>query len=717
MPTPAHPYHAAHAVLVCVGVLCQATGAQEAPVAQVEIKGQYDERREDTASKTVISRDELDRFGDTTLLGVLKRLPAVTVAGNEVRMRGLGGGYTQILINGQRAPSGFAIESLTPDAIEKIEILRSATAELGTQGIAGTLNLITRSVRHTGNTRREAKVSIGDEGRRITPYATLSQSGRDGPLSHTLVLSLSQSRFDTPSTIEERHVATSSSAGLAAIDSRMRTVGGSDSIFFTPRLNWKLANGDSLNSQSLLRFVRNDADTQETATTLLGVAPAYARSTARSESATQVVNTNLHWVRRIDERNLLDTKLGVTHTRRKHDTRFIGSGSPLLAPLDRRTALDASDAELTFSGKNVSSVLPGHSLVAGWDAAHWRRDEGRQQSDAPDADFSVRVNRLALFAQDEWSVAPRWSVYLGARWEAISTDSADGTDDAAKGSHSRSDSRSRSAVWSPIAHALWKLPGSEGTQLRLALARTYKAPAVGSLNARQVLANVNTRSTPDYRGNPRLRPALAWGLDLTYEYFAAEGAMFSASGYLRRISDVTGQSVREIGGRWVVMPDNLGHASSSGIALEAQANLQQWFEAAPALELRASVNRNWSQVEGIPGPGNRLAGQTPSSLNLGVDYSAPRSHLTTGASFNLQTGGLVRNSASESISTGVVRNLDVYGVWKFDKHRRLRLALSNLLHQDSVSVSRVLDDAGGMTRSQRERNFASARLTYEHALR
>lgn len=679
----------------------QPAGAEESPVPKVEVKGQYNERRDDTASKTVVSRDEILRFADTSLLGVLKRLPAVTVVGNDIRMRGLGGGYTQILINGQKAPAGLAIESLAPDTIEKIEILRSASAELGTQAIAGTINIITR---RTSSAQREAKASIGDEGRRATPYLTLQQSGRDGPLSHTLVWALSQTKFDTPAAIEERHTGMGGAA-TAAVDSRLRTTGGTDSIFFTPRLNWKLANGSSLGSQSLLRFMRNNADTQESSTTLFGAAPAYGSSAIASETRTGIANTNLNWIQRVGEHNVLDAKLGISYTRRRHATHFSGSGSQILAALDRHTGTAATDADLTFSGKVANSVLAGHTVVFGWDAARWRRQEDRRQSDAADEDFSVRVNRLALFAQDEWNVAPRWSVYLGARWEGIGTYSAGSLLDA---------SSSRTSVLSPIAQTLWKIPGSEGGQLRLALARTYKAPAVGSLNARQVLANVNTRSTPDYKGNPRLRPELAWGLDLTYEHYFANGAMVSVGGYLRRIRDVTGQSLRQIDGRWVSAPDNVGQASSRGMTLEAQGNLRQLLGAAPALDLRASFNHNWSRVERVPGPGNRLAGQTPSSVNLDIDYTAPGARLTTGASFNLQTGGLVRNSASESVYTGVVRNLDVYGLWKFDRNRRLRLALSNLLHQDSVSANHVLDDAGSMARRQRERNFASARLTYEH---
>ena len=103
-----------------------ATTATTAPVqdmGRVEIKSNRDNdtevRRQSTAAKIVIGREELDKQGDSTLGEVLKRLPGVTMGGapgrgGGIRMRGLGGGYTQILMDGQRVPPGFSIESITP---------------------------------------------------------------------------------------------------------------------------------------------------------------------------------------------------------------------------------------------------------------------------------------------------------------------------------------------------------------------------------------------------------------------------------------------------------------------------------------------------------------------------------------------------------------------------------------------------------------------------
>ena len=83
------------------------------------------ERRDSSASKIIITRDDIEQYGDSNLGDVMRRLPGVTVGGRPGRggppaMRGMGGGFTQILINGERVSPGFSIEQITPEMVERI---------------------------------------------------------------------------------------------------------------------------------------------------------------------------------------------------------------------------------------------------------------------------------------------------------------------------------------------------------------------------------------------------------------------------------------------------------------------------------------------------------------------------------------------------------------------------------------------------------------------
>ena len=56
--------------------------AQDSPPAQVDVRGKafdYDPRRDDTAARIVVRHDDLVKYGDTSLLDALRRIPGVTV--------------------------------------------------------------------------------------------------------------------------------------------------------------------------------------------------------------------------------------------------------------------------------------------------------------------------------------------------------------------------------------------------------------------------------------------------------------------------------------------------------------------------------------------------------------------------------------------------------------------------------------------------------------
>src|SRR5205085_5104517 len=164
--------------------------AGEGKMQQVVVTGSadaYDPRRDDTATKIVVNHDEIVKYGDTTVSDVLKRVPGVTVGGaagrgGDIRMRGLGAGYTQVLINGERAPAGFSIDSLAPDVIERIEVLRAASAEFSTQSIAGTINIVLKKTIKTA--QRELKAGYGHGRDVANPSFNLQLSDLLGTLSY-----------------------------------------------------------------------------------------------------------------------------------------------------------------------------------------------------------------------------------------------------------------------------------------------------------------------------------------------------------------------------------------------------------------------------------------------------------------------------------------------------------------------------------------------------
>ncbi|SFD10809.1 TonB-dependent receptor plug domain-containing protein [Massilia yuzhufengensis] len=708
----------AAALSICLPALAQDKPATTKPedskkIQQVEVKGSadsYDPRRDDTATKVVVNSDEIVKYGDTSVLDVLKRVPGITVnsangRGGEIRMRGLGSGYTQVLVNGERAPAGFTLEALAPESIERIEVLRAASAEFSTQSVAGTINIILK--RSVKNRLREVKLAAQASSSSFGPNANLQMSDRDGGFSYSVSASAAQERFDSEATGIEVGTAPGGATDM------LRTLAMPQDGQFTflnlsPRLNWTLAPDNTITSQSFISANRFRNNVHQRTTTLIGSAPLQPDLRTHMGNEGASLATDLSWARKFADGAKLDLKLGISGSEGENLSDRRGAG------LDTRVVSENTDRGFKATGKYTRTLDKGHTLAFGWDGSVDDRDDERVEravfagpaGQLPDEFTEARVKRLAVFGQDEWNITPQWSMYLGARWEGIRTHVEGNTFGKVDAS---------SSVWSPIMQTLYKLPGSKGKggdQFRLALTRTYKAPGIGNLSPNRRTSENNSSTQPDYVGNPNLKPELAFGVDISYEHYWAEGALVSVSASSRRISDFTRSLTYFDGARWVVTPSNQDSAVTRTLEIETKFPLKAVMVDAPPIDLRASINRNWSRVESVPGPNNRLDQQTPLTVNLGADYKA--GSLSAGGSFAYRTGGQVRSSLNQYVYTWARRDLEAYALWKFDPKRQLRVALANVLGDDFFYENTYADPRfGTQTRSVIFPNSIRVRATYE----
>jgi len=661
------------------------------PIIQVEVNGagNYDPRRDDTASKTVIGQQEILKYGDTNVFDVLKRAPGVTVIGESIRMRGLGNGYTQVLVNGERPPPGFTLQSVTPEQIEKIEIVRAATAEFSTQAIAGTINIVLKKV--VSRAQRDLRLNVSRSGQVRTAAAVGTLADRAGDLSYYFNAIILRTDSDSPGVYAEQFAA-NDGVVLQQRDSRLDSKTLMTIVGLAPRLNWKLANGQ-LNWNASVNTSRFDSHQATVYDSLIGSFPEpnFVLRDIANENRSVYATTSINWVTQLAG-GKLDATLAATHNQGQADSRVASSTAGRQRTLQRDTDGDLRSTTVRSNGKYTRTVLGDHALATGWDVSRQRQRDDRHRVEgfagsAPvvfDERFVPTVVQAAAFAQDEWNVTKQWSMYLGARWETIRTDSA---------VTGKPDTSSRNHVLSPIAQTLYKFPDKSGRQLRLALTRTYKAPTVSQLTARRNEADLNTRFTADSSGNPDLAPELATGVDATYEHFWAPGAMFSATASTRHITDYIRTTLSQDGsGRWLYQPVNDGTADVRSLGVELKFPSKLVWPTWPALDLRASVNRNWSQVASVPGPDNRLDQQVPLTANFGIDYK--QGPYTTGASLALRSGGPVRISTEQSTRLQARRDLEAYLLYKVSPTVQLRFTAKNLLARDTENYSRYADSNG-----------------------
>ncbi|MFZ6675104.1 TonB-dependent receptor plug domain-containing protein [Undibacterium sp. Xuan67W] len=698
-----------------------AANTNKEPLHSVEVRGAHsvlDERKQATASKAIVNQEDIARYGDNNLSDVLKRVPGLGFSSTgALQMRGLGNGYTQILLNGEATPQGFLVDSIAPDLIERIEVLRSATAEFSTQAIAGTINIILKS--NVKKPQHDLKIGVTSSNGKISPTMSLQLADRRGALAYTVAGTLQHQQRITPSTQDETGSGQIASMNLqrhANLEERFTK----DELSVAPRLVWTFSEDDTLTSQSFLSSSRinNVKERHEISTT--GTLSEFPNNTGSWDAYTNALRSNLNWRRKLSDSARIETSVGlnISHRHTYFDFKGMSAQQALLERHEVVSGID--DQTATFSGKYTAPYIDHHALVLGWDGSLIRRDENRieHMSDAQGqgtADsneaYQSNVRRLALFVQDEWEISRQLSAALGLRWEGLQTTTTGNV---------LSQVHNQSSVFSPLLQSVWKLSDDAANarqtqQFRLALTRTYKAPTTTSLIPRRyTVDNNNSAINPDNQGNPQLRPELAWGLDAAFEQYFGQGGLFSVSMFVRKIDDVILDKVTQQNTVWTSTPTNSGKAQVHGIELEIKLPLQNLMSKAPAIDLRANLNRNWSSVDQIPGPDNRLDQQTPLSANLALDYKWDH-QLTLGGNLSYQRGGNVRNSSTLSGMTGNNRTLDLYAAWSLAKQTQLRLSLTNLFPKNKLEIAHYKDIQTARQSTTTTSGLSSVKLMLEQA--
>lgn len=703
----------------------QAAPPSAAPVGvapslpRVEITGAADtvDFSDSAAPRVVVPRAELSKYGDSRLADALQRVPGVNVEMSSgrplIRLRSLGEGYTQILVNGEPTRPDFSIDSIPISTVERVEVLRVGTVDMRTAGIAGTINIVLRQTPRT--LRREVKANVSSQQGRTSGVLDGFYGDTTGQLSYSLGAVLVRIVNEQPAVYEQSFTTAQGEQQLSRHIDRFE-LNQNESLTLMPNLTWRPREGESVRMENLFRLQRYKGLATDVRTTQLGSRPDLDSDTLEAENGATVLSTRLSWTRPLSSGSNVDVKLSASRVRREADSVLHGFREPSRQVLERLVSSLATDDSVLLSVAYRIPYTAGHAVSLGWDAEYTQRNEDRIQRETTspdrtpqnlDEDYTARIRRVALFVQDEWEVSSATSLYLGVRWEGLQTRSTGNVVQPVT---------VRSSVVSPVLQALWNVPSSKD-RVRLALGRTYKAPTTMELIARRWVVPDNTPASPNFQGNASLKPELAWGIDLSYEHQMAAAGSLTATVFSKRIENVILRDISFIDGVWVQQPANRATAKVHGVEFDAKINLSKLWEAAPAVDVKFNATGAWSRVEQVPGPDNRLDRQKPYSGNIGVDYRLASPAITVGANLGIVGGGWSRSSSTVSAYAPQERRADAYAVWKATPTTQIRLALARRSRGGSgVAEDRYVDDQGAFRQSTREPGVTTVRVGLELSL-
>jgi len=164
------------------------------------------------SSVTVITSEEIEQKNESTVSGLLRQVPGVTVANNggpgaptSVFLRGANSNHVLVMVDGVRIndpsdPSDrFDFSNLTTENIERIEILRGVQSTIyGSQAIGGVINIFTKQGK--GKPTSNALVEYGSyNSRRLSA----GNSGEIGNTSYSF--QLGNTHTDGQSSLNKRN--------------------------------------------------------------------------------------------------------------------------------------------------------------------------------------------------------------------------------------------------------------------------------------------------------------------------------------------------------------------------------------------------------------------------------------------------------------------------------------------------------------------------------
>jgi outer membrane receptor for ferrienterochelin and colicins len=346
-------------------------------------------RLDDVPVRTeVISRDLMARSGARTLADAVEYTTGVRVENNcqncnfsQIRLLGLDGPYTQILVDGQPVVSSLAqvygIEQIPARMIERIEVVKGGGSALyGPGSVGGVVNIIPREAPKTGGLFEFRSDTFGED-------ANLSLNGSGDWVAadrQTFLTGFAQVDRVRPFDVDGDGFTEVSRRELQATGFRLNRYqldGRAKLTFDLTHFKEERRGGDSLHLRPDQALVAEAIDSDR-----LAAGATFFHSVS----------------------SRFDYRVTVSGARTARDS-YYGTGRDPNAYGDTKNNVAVFDTQLNhYAGR--------HTISWGAQVSHEALDD-RQPAYGRRTD--VAYTNAGLYFQDDWSFAPKWQVLLGLR--------------------------------------------------------------------------------------------------------------------------------------------------------------------------------------------------------------------------------------------------------------------------------------------------------------
>jgi len=610
-----------------------------------------EERKENSIAKRIIKGEELTQYGDMNALEMLKRTPGVTIPQGKGKKGSPGKGYTKVLIDGEEVLAtkrGNPLEQVSPDMIERIEVMTNGSAEYTAESMGGIVNIVLKKPASEGKTI--TKLTAGAYRSEPMTSVFAQQEGKKGKLSYLFNTTLSDnSQDDSASTHTDSYDEYTDDA------LRYRSISLNTKLIYTPSSSDKYMFDGALN--------RSDYRKKSVENRYGGV----------NETNHQIDDGDalMLWAKLSGIHNLSGTEM-IEWKLKYHENDSDG-----LTRSDNTITLSEQNDEGSFrvfgAEGSYSKALNEHFIKTGVEIKRLnQRDDVTTYVNGvinSDDHQRLREEKGAVYIQDEMSIGENIILTPGLRFER---------------SVREFDQSVAIDYFAPSLHAVYKL--SENANLRASIAKTVKLPRLSELSASvDSSLEQNDLNHPDITGNPNLKEEEALSYELRYEHFFEDKGIVSIGGFYRMIDDKIEKLTTWDGTRYVERPENAGEGKLWSLELEFKKSLDAYVSGLGVFS-NATFQDSSLQTNGI----NRtIKGTNDYLYNIGIDHRLESYRLTYGAAYRYVSGyddPLDESGVSESQKG--YGTLDLYASKRLNPTYKMGINLKNITQETITTTSK-----------------------------
>jgi outer membrane receptor for ferrienterochelin and colicins len=422
-----------------------------------------------SASIIVITKDDIEKTGASTLDTILKKIPSINVqfarfphpsakSKAAISLRGVGANGTLILVDGKRlsseTESPYEMTRISASMIERIEIVKGSMSTLyGSDAIGGVINIITNKI-DENKTTLDLKYGASKDNNAKNKNINFTTLGKNdsfrykiyGSINDTSPYEISKSYAQVASNPADAQHGVAGNLDVTYRDeSTIKTMG----TRLEADLTDKLIGGIDLN------YFTEDREGQYIGNAkYINGGPVLVKNTpvnSKDENRRLDISTDFDYI--INDDLSVDLKLYRSYYKKRNFTNPINFNGPTNTKFSANVTIDTLESNLKYV------LNDSNFITTGIEYRKEKRESSAINPDPTSSEFITKeVSYKSLFIQDEIEISDSLNATVGARYDNISN------------------AKNKATLQAGLVKRI-----SNNTKLRLNYAQGYKAPDIAEL--------------------------------------------------------------------------------------------------------------------------------------------------------------------------------------------------------------------------------------------